>query len=104
MPGQLIEKYIMCKHPPVVAEIRLDRLPYLNFLLHLFTSLITYFKYNFGHNIHLFTDFSHCSKGKSELRELPISFPLLKSHCMGLPSWKAEVMLGVFVCLKPGVM
>lgn len=58
----------MRKHSPVVAEIRLDMLPSPIFLLHRFTSLITHFKYNFWHNIHLFTDFeqvgaqgtSHC--------------------------------------------
>lgn len=94
----------MRKHSPVVAEIRLDMLPSPIFLLHRFTSLITHFKYNFWHNIHLFTDFGDCSKSKSGLRELPIAFPLTKSRCRGLPCWKEEVMLGVLMCLKPGVI
>lgn len=104
LAGQVTESYIMFKHPLVVVESRLDRIPFPNFLSHLFTSLITYFKYNFWHNVHLFTDLGGCSEGESQLRELPISFPLPKSHCVYLPCWKAEVMLGVFICLKPGVM
>lgn len=68
----------------MVAEIRLDRLPYPIFLLHCFTSLMTHFKYNFWHSIHLFTDLSDCSKRESGLRELPISFNKIPLHGFAL--------------------
>lgn len=99
-PGQVFYSCIIYKHPSVVAETRLDGLPYLIFHC-TFTRLVRHLKHKFWHSMHIFTKVGGCSTGEPECREFPISFPLPKPHCVGLPCWKAEVMLGLFICLKP---